>query len=319
MSPKKLISVCVPVFNEAKNLPIAIAAVEELFKGSLSRYEYEIIVTDNASTDDTWEEINRQSQRNRRVRGYRFSRNFGYQNSIFAGLSLAKGDAVVELDADLEDPPEVIIEFVNKWEQGFDVAYGVRRSRESPLMMRVLFRMFYFILNRLSELSIPENSGDFRLLDRKVVDVLKNLPERNLYLRGLVSFIGFRQVAVVYDRNPRLSGPSKFRFLHYVVLAIDALTSFSKTPLRAIGVLGIVLFLASVVLGLRYLVGWLNGDIGVPGFTTLVTLTLFLHSITFVFLGVLGEYLSRIFDYAKFRPRVIVEATTEPQLENRIF
>lgn len=315
---KKLISICMPVFNEKENLPQAVAAVERLFAGPLARYEYEIVVTDNASTDETWAVVQAESQRNSRIRGYSFSRNFGYQNSVFAGLSLAKGDAVVELDADLEDPPEVIVEFVYKWEAGFDVAFGVRKSRERPLLMRVLFHLFYKMLNRLSELRIPENSGDFRLLDRKVVDVLKNLPERNLYLRGLVTYLGFKQVPVFYNRNARLSGQSKFKFFHYVVLAIDALTAFSKTPLRAIGVLGALIFFASIAMSLRYFVGWLLGDLLPPGFTTLVILTLFLHSMTFIFLGVLGEYLSRVFDDSKFRPRVIIAATTEAEITNRV-
>lgn len=302
----KTISICIPVFNEAGNLPQAIDAVEKLFAGPLNRYRCEIVITDNCSTDETWKIIHSLAASRSNLRAFRFARNFGYQNSVFAGLSLASGDAVVELDADLEDPPEVIVEFVKQWEQGFDVVYGVRASRHTAWHLKLLFSAFYRVLNRMSDLKIPQDTGDFRLLDRKVVDVLKNLPERNLYLRGLVSFLGFRQMPVRYDRNPRISGASKFRFFHYVVLALDALTAFSKTPLRLIGVCGVMLFLLAMCLSAYYVIGYFVRGTPVAGFTTLVVLTLLLHSITFMFLGVLGEYLSRIFDDSKNRPRVII-------------
>jgi dolichol-phosphate mannosyltransferase len=240
------------------------------------------------------------------LKAYRFARNFGYQNSVFAGLSLSTGDAVVEMDADLEDPPHVIPQFVEKWEQGFQVAYGVRAKRHTQWMLKLAFALFYRFLNRISDLKIPQDSGDFRLLDRQVINVLRALPERNLYLRGLVAYLGFRQTAIIYERQPRISGSSKFRMIHYFVLAIDAITAFSKAPLRLIGVLGICLFLISSVLAAYYLISGLIYGTPVPGFTTLVVLTLGLNSITFIFLGILGEYLSRIFDDSKFRPRVII-------------
>ena len=307
---KKTISICIPVYNEAKNLPSAVSAVDELFNTRLSAYALEIVVTDNRSSDETWTVVQELARQKPYLKGYRFSRNFGYQNSVFAGLFLATGDAVVELDADLEDPPHVIGLFVERWEAGYDVAYGVRSKRHSPWHMKILFSLFYKILNRFSDLEIPQNAGDFRLLDRKVVEVLKLLPERNLYLRGLVTYLGFRQVAVVYERDPRLSGQSKFRVFHYLVLALDAITAFSKTPLRLIGISGGVLFLISLGVAAYYAIGHLSRGTPVPGFTTLVVLTLILHSITFTFLGVLGEYLSRIFDDSKNRPRVIVDEST---------
>jgi len=305
-SAAKTISICIPAYNEAANLPTAIETVEKLFKTELAAYNLEIIVTDNASTDSTWAVIQAAATGRPHLRAFRFSRNFGYQNSIFAGLSHAQGDAVVELDADLEDPPQVILQFVQLWEKGFDVVYGVRRTRHASFGMKLVFKAFYRILNRLSDIKIPENSGDFRLLDRKVVNVLTALPERNLYLRGLVSYLGFKQTPVLYDRDPRLSGKSKFRLFNYLVLAIDALTAFSKTPLRMIGVLGSILFVVAMILVTNYLVGFICFGTPMPGFTTLVVLTLFLHSITFIFLGILGEYLSRIFDDTKNRPRVVI-------------
>ena len=309
----KKISICIPVYNESKNLPTALQAVDQLFQNELKAYEKEIVITDNASTDDTWEVIREIANSRPEVKAFRFSRNFGYQNSIFGGLSLATGDAVIELDADLEDPPQVIPEFVRHWEQGYDVAYGVRRKRHGNLILRMMFKIFYRLLNRLAEFQIPENSGDFRLMDRKVVDALVALPERNLYLRGLVSFLGFKQIAVKYDRDPRISGKSKFKFMHYVVLAIDALTAFSKKPLRLIGVLGVWLFMIAMALSAYYVFGYFRVGTPIAGFTTLVVLTLFLHSVTFIFLGILGEYLSRIFDDSKNRPRIVIADAVNAQ------
>lgn len=306
MLNNKTISVCIPVYNEAQNLPVAVKSVEALFENELKAYLLEIIVTDNASTDTTWSVAQELAASRPFLKAYRFSRNFGYQNSVFTGLSLATGHAIVEMDADLEDPPQVICEFVKKWEEGFEVVYGVRATRHAPWYMKFLFKSFYKVLSRLSDLKIPENSGDFRLIDRKVADVLKALPERNLYLRGLVTYLGFKQTPVIYHRHPRLAGESKFRMMHYVILAIDAVTAFSKTPLRLIGLAGAILFLISMSLSAYYLIGHFIDGTPVAGFTTLVVITLSLHSITFIFLGVLGEYLSRIFDDSKNRPRIII-------------
>jgi len=304
--PRKTVSVCIPVYNEAENVSRALATVEGVFAEHLPGYALELIVTDNGSTDSTWSVVQTLAASRPHLKAFRFSRNFGYQNSVFAGLSLASGDAVVEVDADLEDPPTVIPQFVRRWEEGFDVVYGVRTRRHAPLIMRFLFRVFYIVLRKASSVDIPENSGDFRLLDRKVVNVLRQLPERNLYLRGLVTFLGFRQTPVYYERDPRIAGTSKFRMMHYVTLAIDGITAVSKTPLRAIGALGILLCFGSIVLGAYYTVGALLGRIPVQGFATLVVLMLLLHGLNFVFVGVIGEYLSRVFDDAKGRPRVII-------------
>ncbi len=303
---KKTISICIPVFNEEKNIQIAVQAVEDLFKNHLPAYQLELIITDNASTDSSWKMIQDLARSKKHLKAFRFSRNFGYQNSIFAGLSMAQGEAVIELDADLEDPPEVIPEFIRKWEEGFDVVYGVRKSRFAPLLLKGLLFIFYRTLNRVSELRIPENSGDFRLLDKKVVHLLKQLPERNLYLRGVVSYLGFKQIGVFYDRHPRKEGRSKFNFVSYFIMAADALTAFSKVPLRMIGILGLVLFVFSSLLAAFYLIDHLRHGTPVAGFTTLVVLMLGLQSVGFIFLGIIGEYLSRIFDDSKNRPRVII-------------
>lgn len=303
----KLISVCIPTYNEEKNVVEAVESVEKMFAEQLPQYDLELIITDNASVDSTWKIIKELAESRQHLKAVRFSRNFGYQNSIFAGLSLSTGDAVVELDADLEDPPDVIPRFIEKWEEGYDVVYGVRAKRYGNWLNLILTWVFYRALNYMAEYEIPKDSGDFRLLDRKVVSVLVEFPERNLYLRGLVAFLGFRQIPVVYDRQPRISGDSKFKFLQYVVLGIDAITAFTKAPLRLIGALGFLLFLGSALLSFYYFGIYLVGGIPVPGIATLVILMLGLHGVSFMFLGTIGEYLSRIFDDSKKRPRVVID------------
>jgi dolichol-phosphate mannosyltransferase len=275
----KLISVCIPTYNEEKNIVKAVESVEKVFADQLPGYRLELIITDNASADATWRLIKELAVSRDHLKAVRFSRNFGYQNSIFAGLSLSTGDAVIELDADLEDPPGVIPKFIEKWELGNEVVYGVRAKRYGNWLTLALTKVFYRILDGMSEFRIPRDAGDFRLLDRKVVSALVAFPERNLYLRGLVAFLGFRQVPVEYDRQPRISGHSKFRFMHYVVLAIDAITAFSKAPLRIIGVLGTLLFLGSILLALYYLGVYLVGGIPVPGVATIVILMVGLNGV----------------------------------------
>jgi len=303
----KLISVCIPTYNEEKNVVEAVVSVEKVFAEQLPQYELELIITDNASVDSTWELIKELAVSRQHLKAFRFSRNFGYMNSIFAGLSLSTGDAVVELDADLEDPPDVIPKFIEKWEEGYAVVYGVRAKRYGNWLILALTWVFYRALNYMSEFKIPTDSGDFRLLDRKVVSALVEFPERNLYLRGLVAFLGFKQAPVVYDRKPRISGTSKFRFLQRVVIAIDAVTAFTKAPLRLIGALGFLLFMGSALLSLYYFGIYLVGGIPVPGIATLVILMLGLHGVSFMFLGTIGEYMSRIFDDSKKRPRVVID------------
>jgi dolichol-phosphate mannosyltransferase len=302
----KTISICIPTFNEAENLPTAVERVEKVFKEALPNHQLEIVVTDNASSDDTWKVAQKLAESRAHFRAFRFSRNFGFQNSVFAGLALATGDATVTLDADLEDPPEVIPRMVEQWEAGFDVVYGVRKRRHGSLPLRFLFFVFYWILNRLTELRIPRNTGDFRLLDRKVVNALRALPERNLYLRGLVAYLGFSQCPLPYERHPRTQGESKFNGRAYLLLAIDAVTAFTTAPLRFMGLLGFTLFFISAGLGIYYLVAHFIWGTPVQGFTTLVILITLLQSMNFIFFGVMGEYLSRIFDDAKNRPRVII-------------
>ncbi len=302
----KTVSICIPVFNESENIENAISSVERLFSEKLKTYSLEIIVTDNGSSDDTWEIIEKLSKSRPNLIAYKFSRNFGYQNSVFAGLSLATGDAIIELDADLQDPVEVIPEFIESWEEGYNVVYGIRTARSCSRVKKLAYGFFYKTMGALAELDIPPDAGDFRLIDRKVANVLKALTEKNLYLRGLISHIGFKQKAIYYQRNSRELGESKFSFKDYFIFAFDGITAFSKKPLRGIAFVGVILFFLSFGLGTYYLLTSLIRGSGAPGFPTTIIISLALHGINFIFLGIIGEYLSRIFDDAKNRPRVII-------------
>jgi dolichol-phosphate mannosyltransferase len=307
----KTISVIIPVYNEGENVDAICSQVMDVHARVLGRYALEIVFTDNASSDDTFARIERLAGANPHVKGIQLSRNFGYQASILTGYLNASGDAVVQMDSDGEDPPEMIPEFVALWEQGFQVVYGVRISRQESAPMQWQRMLFYRILKRISSVDLPRGAGDFRLLDRVVVDTLvSRFNERNPYLRGLVSFIGFRQTGVPYHRGRREKGPSKFGYFDYMRLAWDAITSFSRVPLKFVSYLGCGM---SVVAGLGavfYLVLFAAGRVPIQGFTTIILALLLLSGIQLLSLGILGEYLSRIFDEVKARPRSIVARST---------
>jgi dolichol-phosphate mannosyltransferase len=242
-----------------------------------------------------------------RVKGLRLSRNFGYQANILTGYLNASGAAVVQMDSDGEDPPAVIVEFVRQWEEGYDVVYGIRLTRQESPFLQWQRRLFYSMLNRITSLRLPPGAGDFRLLDRVVITTLcERFGERDPYLRGLVSFIGFRQIGVPYHRGKRMRGPSKFSYFDYMRLAWDAITSFSQVPLKLIAMAGFCLSGISMLASVFYLGLYITGNIAVKGFTTLILILLFVSGVQLLCLGILGEYIARIFEEVKMRPRSIV-------------
>lgn len=301
------ITVVIPVYCEGENVDQIYGEVARVFERDLPQHELEVLFCDNASEDDSFERVQRICARDRRVRGVRLSRNFGYQANILTGYANAMGDAVVQIDADGEDPPDLIPEFVKRWEQGCQVVYGIRTVRREPRWLVWQRKLFYRLLRRISSVEIPPDAGDFRLLDRAVVETLcRRFGEHNPYLRGLVSFIGFQQVGIPYERRPRARGRSKFSYLRYLSLAWDGITSFSRVPLKLVSALGFLMSFFALIGILAYLVKFALGLIPVRGFTTLVLLLLLLSGIQLLSLGILGEYLGRIFDEVKARPRAIV-------------
>lgn len=302
------LSVIVPVFNEEQILSeFAKVLTETLAPVGLP---YEIIFVNDGSSDGTARALDSLRQKDGRVKVIEFSRNFGHQSAMTAGLHAAKGRACVIMDADLQDPPALLVQMVERWRAGYEVVYAVRRSREGEtLFKKATAAVFYRMLRVLAGVDIPPDTGDFRLMDRHVVDVLNALPERNRFLRGLVSWIGFRQIGIPFDRPPRMAGETKFSVWKMVRFAVDGLTSFSRVPLRLVTIAGIGAFLSSG--GVLAWALWVRffTDRSVPGWTSLMGIVLLLGGAQLLALGVIGEYLAHIFDEAKGRPSYIVRRT----------
>ena len=306
---KKKLSVIIPFFNEEMNLARILDETLAVFRSSLAAYGFEIIFMDNHSSDGSFMVACALAQKHPEVKVIRLSRNFGYQANILTGYLHCTGDAAVQLDADGEDDPVLIAELVKEWEAGHEVVYGVRRKREEGPFIRLQRAVFYRILRSLSSIPMPLDAGDFRLVDRKVIEVLRLCREANPYLRGLISFAGYRQKGMPYDRRPRFDGISKFSWWDYFSLALDGITSFSKKPLAIASWLGL-LFAATSFLGavFYFLFHFIVGT-NLPGFTTLILVNLFLAGIQLLCFGIIGSYIGRIFDETKARPRSLVEAT----------
>ncbi len=305
-SPIPTLSMIVPVKNEADAIaPFLARAVPVL--ASLVGEAWEILFVDDGSTDATVVAVAAARAAHPRIRLLSLSRNFGKEAALSAGLDHATGDAVVPMDVDLQDPPEVLADMVARWREGFDVVYGVRRSRASDHpAKRATATLFYRAHNLLSPDKIPEHAGDFRLLDRRVVDVIRSLPERNRFMKGLFAWTGFRQVGVPYDRAPRAHGRSKFGGWRLWTLALDGITSSSTMPLRVWSYLGGVVALGALAYAVWMVVLTLAYGSPVAGYPSLLVAVLFLGGVQLVSLGILGEYVGRILIEAKQRPLYVV-------------
>jgi len=309
MTDQPELTVVIPAFNEEANLrPMferLVAALENEVDG------LEIIFIDDGSSDGTWSGISDLAASDDRVRGVRFARNFGHQAAVTAGVDVARGRAVVLIDADLQDPPEIIPEMISKWRDGFEVVFAQRESREGEtLFKKATAALFYRLLHRVTEVDIPVDTGDFRLMGPRALEAFRALPERNRFIRGLVSWIGFPQTAVRYRREARHAGDTKYPFRKMLRFALDALTSFSFLPLRVATFLG---FAASAFSFLYILVVLVLKAVGISwlGYTSLMASILFLGVIQLIMIGVLGEYIARIFDEVKRRPLYLVGNSTD--------
>jgi len=308
MTARRLITICVPVFNEELNIEPLYAALQPIMDQLSDRYDFELLFTDNHSTDHTFEALERLAARDVRVRAIRFSRNFGFQRSIATGYANARGDAAIQIDCDLQDPPALILEFVRKWEQGYKVVYGVRSSRKESWWMNFVRKMFYRIIDSLSEDELPLDAGDFRLLDRCVLDELQKFEDNQPYLRGTIASLGFDQIGIPYDRAERQRGQSKFSFGELIGLALDGILNHSVVPLRIATYLGLAISLLTFLGIVAYGIGRLFlGKNWPPGFATLIVLILGSLSLNALFLGIIGEYLGRIYRQVKRRPLTIIE------------
>lgn len=305
MSQKK-VSVVVPFLNEEGNLPELYSRLSAVFSGRAEIAEF--LFVDDGSTDGSFQCLEKIRQNDPRVGILQLSRNFGHQIAITAGMDYAAGDAVVIIDADLQDPPEVIPDLIAKWNDGFEVVYAVRRSREGETWIKkLLAASFYRVFHQLAKVNVPMDAGDFRLVDRKVVNALKEVRELHRFMRGLTCWVGFRQGAVEYDRAARFAGKTKYPVWKSLRLAFDAITSFSAAPLRWMTVLGALIALSGFIQGVRVVVGRImHPESFEPGWATVVGLILFLTGVQLLCLGLVGQYVSRIFEESKKRPLYLV-------------
>ena len=308
------LSLVIPVKDEEAAIGPCLARIVpvlEAMDDPVAR-SFEILFIDDGSEDGTLKEIRKFHAADPRVRAISFSRNFGKEAALTAGLDAARGLAVVPLDVDLQDPPEALPKMIAEWRAGFDVVYGVRDNRETDsLPKRLTADLYYRAHNWLSSDKIPEHAGDFRLLDRKVVEVIRRMPERNRFMKGLFAWAGFKQAAVLYHREERAVGKTKFNYWKLWTLAIDGITSASTFPLRVWSYLGVLVALGALAFAVVIVIRTLTTGIDVPGYASLMVAILFLGGLQLLSLGVLGEYVGRILTEAKARPLYVVRETID--------
>jgi glycosyltransferase involved in cell wall biosynthesis len=300
-------SIIIPIFNEEKILPELHQRLEKVAANLDGPVE--VILIDDGSKDRSFEIMKDLHARDPRIKSIRLSRNFGHQIAISAGLDLAGGKAIILMDGDLQDPPELLPEMIARWKEGNQVVYTVKKSRKENKLKRFAFKSFYRILHALSTVEIPMDAGNFSLLDRRVVEILRKMPERNRYISGLRAWSGFRQTAVYYDRDPRFSGKPQMSLSRLVQLALDGIFSFSNVPLRLAIYLGLATAFLSFAIGLWAISARLFTDKAVLGWASTIISILFVGGMILFTLGVIGEYISRIYEEVKNRPLYVVQET----------
>ncbi|MGD0271752.1 MAG: glycosyltransferase family 2 protein, partial [Candidatus Sulfotelmatobacter sp.] len=299
------LSVAIPVHNEESVLPELLRRLRRVLD-ALAGGQHEIVFVDDGSTDQTVEILEEAARKDTRIVTVSLSRNFGHQSAITAALDHATGDAVVVMDGDLQDVPEVIPEFVQKYQQGYDVVYAQRVRRKEPWPLRLGYFVFYRMMARLSDTRLPLDSGDFGLMSRRVVDQVRRMPEHHRYLRGMRSWVGFRQVGIPVERAERHSGRSKYSLMRLMKLATDGIFAFSIVPIRAAAFAGAFVMFLSVLYVAYAVYAKLFLQKSPQGFTALLVAVTFLSGIVLLFLGIIGEYVGRIYEETKGRPQYIV-------------
>lgn len=303
--PEKMISCIVPVYNEETLIEEFIKALTAQLKKI--NHPFEILIIDDGSEDNTIRIIEG-LRTHYPFRYLRFSRNFGKEKALSAGLDFARGEAVILLDADFQHPLELLEEFITLWEQGYDMVYAVRKNRsDEAWLKRTCAKLFYHLASKINRINIPANAGDFRLLDRKIVRALQQLPERNRFMKGLYSWVGFKHIALPYEVQPRKSGQSQWNFYSLMDLAITGITSFTAFPLRMIAIGGISVATLSICYGLWIILSTFLFGIQTPGWATIVTAMSFFGGLQLFALGMVGEYIGRVFDEVKNRPHYIID------------
>ena len=305
--------VVAPCYNEATGLPEFVRRIKAVCTELTP--DHEIILVNDGSRDQTLAVALDIASQEPAVRVVNLLRNFGHQAAVTAGLDIAEGDAVVLIDSDLQDPPEIIVDMVAVWKNGADVAYGQRRTREGETAFKLLTaKFFYRLLKGMTKSEIPADAGDFRLMDRRVVDVLRSMRERHRFIRGMVSWVGGKQVAVPYDRKARFAGETKYPFRKMLSFAVDAITSFSIVPLRLVTYLALTVIGLTVLAAIAVVMVWLiNPHYFIPGYPSIIITVVFFGGVQLLALGIIGEYLGRMYESIKARPIYIVEQVYQQQ------
>ncbi len=311
---KPTFSIIAPIYNELENIPELYPRVRDVM--DQTGESWELILVDDGSTDGSTDVIRTLAENDAHVKPVIFARNFGHQIAVTAGLDYSRGDAVVIIDADLQDPPEVILDLIEKWREGYEVVYAVRGEREGESWFKkTTASLFYRVIYRITDVDIPLDTGDFRLMDRKVVNVMNQMRERHRFLRGMSSWVGYKQTGITYNRKARFAGKTKYPFSKMLKLALNAITSFSYFPLQLATYIGFITAGLSVIaIPVVILVRLISGTTWEGQATTLI-IVLFLGGVQLISLGIIGEYIGRIYDEAKGRPLYIVSEAPEEEEE----
>jgi len=300
------LSIVIPVYNSAEIFPHLHRRLVETLTDVVSSFE--IIAVVDGCTDESADVVEDSCKKDPRVKLVELSRNFGEEAAVTAGLRLASGEMVIVMDDDLEDPPEVIPEFIAKAQEGYEVVYGITKKRRVSAFRRFTYYSFYRLLNRLTKIRMPFDAGSYCLMKRSVVEELNSMPETNRYIRGMRAWLGFNQVGVEYERDERFAGKSGYNLAKYLRFALDGILSFSYKPLQYVSMLGFIISLVSFILGVRLIVLKLLGRVvDVPGWVSLMVAVLFIGGIQLVSIGVLGQYIARIYDEVKQRPKFVIK------------
>ncbi|MCS7317440.1 MAG: glycosyltransferase family 2 protein [Candidatus Dojkabacteria bacterium] len=306
----KKISFVLPIYNEEQNIPELYKRLIKVTKQIVDKYKVEFVAINDGSIDKSLDELLKIHYKDERLIVVNFSRNFGQQAAITAGLDIASGDAVIIMDADLQDPPELSLDLIKKWEEGFDVVYAQRRTRKDNIFKKITAYIFYRLLDSIAEIKIPKDTGDFRLIDRRVVEALKNYKEKNRYIRGLVSLVGFKQTCILFDRQERFSGTTHYNFKKMIKLATDAVVNFSNFPIQLISKIGLVLFFLSILWlpVMMYIDLYPQNTVLSNVLEAIVLLITLIGSIILISLGIIGIYVIRIHSEVLARPIYIISS-----------
>jgi glycosyltransferase involved in cell wall biosynthesis len=301
------LSIVAPIYNEEENVDMFLSELMSVVTKLTARYE--VICVNDGSKDNTLGKLIEYHQKDPAIKIINLSRNFGQENALTAGLDYSCGDVVIPIDADLQDPPALIAEMISKWKEGFDIVYATRRIRQGESWLKkITSATFYKMMNKISDVSIPSNTGDFRLLDKRVVEALRQMPESGRFMKGLFSWVGFKQTSVLYDRQPRYSGKTKWNYWKLWNFALDGVTSFSCLPLRIWTYIGLLISLMSIFFALFQVLKVIIKGAEAPGYYSLIVAICFLGGIMLINLGILGEYVGRILIEVKKRPLYFISS-----------